>query len=111
MSTYSKRCKRLNISCIIWRCVKGGGQRPIYDTFLAKGWFNGINPRCLLRTRPQDQHIEYGTTHRERLLDILKSPVATLEGQTKTFGCSSRDRKKSDVQTEFKKHTRKLFAS
>ena len=59
----------------------GKGQRLMYNIFLAKGWFNGVNPRCLLRTRPQDQHIEYGATHKERLLDILKRPPATPEGQ------------------------------
>ena len=98
-------------SCVIWRWIKGGGQRPRYDTFLTKGWFNMVNLRCLLRTRPQDQHIEYGATHRERLLNILKRLPATPKGQARAFGYSSRDRKKSDVQTEFKKHTRKLFAS
>ena len=50
------------------------------DTFLAKGWCNGVNLRCLLCIRPQDQHIEYGATHGERLLDILKGPSATREG-------------------------------
>ena len=60
--------------------IKDGGQRSRYDTFLTKGWCNGVNKRCLLRTTPQDQHTEYGATHRERLLDILKQPPATPEG-------------------------------
>ena len=28
---------------------------------------------------PQDQHFEYGATHRERLLDIFKRSATTLE--------------------------------
>ena len=48
--------------------------------FLQKDGVMGANPRCLLHTRPQDQHIEYGATHRERLLNILKGPPATPEG-------------------------------
>ena len=33
------------------------------------------------------------------------------KNKARAFGCSSRDRKKLDVQTKFKKHMRKLFAS
>jgi len=78
---------------------------------LTKRWLNWVIPRCLLRTIPQDQHFEYGATHEERLLDIFKRSATTLEEQARAFGCSNRDCKKSDVQAEFKKHTRKMFAS
>ncbi|XP_068498401.1 uncharacterized protein [Phaseolus vulgaris] len=72
-----------------WRCIKGGGQRARYGLLLTKGWLNWVTPRCLLRTRPQDQYFEYGTTHRERLLDIFERSATTLEGQERAFGCSN----------------------
>ena len=72
---------------------------------------NWVTPKCLLRTRPHDQHFEYRATHGERLFDIFKRSATTLEEQARAFGCSNRDEKKSDLQVEFKKHTRKMFGS
>jgi len=80
---------------VIWRCIKGGGQRPRYGLLLTKRWLNWVTPRCLLRTRPQDQHFEYGATHKERLLDFFKRSATTLEEQARAFRCSNRDGKKS----------------
>ncbi|KAE8676583.1 rhodanese-like domain-containing protein 4A [Hibiscus syriacus] len=95
----------------LWRCIKSGGQRSRYNLLLIKEWLDRVNPRCLLRTRPQDQYFEYGATRGEMLPDTFERPGTTLEGQALVSGCSSRDRHKSDVQTEFKKSARKMFAS
>ena len=81
------------------------------NQFLAEGWFDRINPRCVLCTKPQRKYFESGTTHRKWLFDTHGRLMLALKRQVRTSGCSSRNGEKSNVQVELEKHLRKMFAS
>lgn len=72
---YLKRCKRWRMVMCHLEMLK----RKWYNLLLTKERFDLVNSRCLLRTKSQDKHFEFGSTYRKRFFLYLKDQVLHLK--------------------------------
>jgi len=60
--------------------IKAGHVSFEDDMFFSKEWTNWDNSGCVLRTRPQNQHIEYGAVNGKAVLSHHERSSAGVEG-------------------------------